>query len=52
MAAHDQMAARGVRVKGAGLRTWNRPPDETMEKSLEPDLTLLGLFGMNRPAAA
>ena len=52
MAAHDQMAAKGMRVLGVGLRTWDRPPDETTEKSLERDLTLLGLFGMNRPAAA
>jgi P-type Ca2+ transporter type 2C len=49
MAAHDQMAAKGMRVLGVGLRTWDRPPDETTEKSLESDLTLLGLFGMIDP---
>jgi len=49
MASHDQMAAKGMRVLGVGLRTWDRPPDETTEKSLECDLTLLGLFGMIDP---
>ena len=48
-AAHDQMAAKGMRVLGVGLRTWDRPPDETTEKSLERDLMLLGLFGMIDP---
>jgi Ca2+-transporting ATPase len=47
--AHDKMAAKGMRVLGVGLRTWDRPPDETTEKSLERDLMLLGLFGMIDP---
>jgi len=49
LAAHDRMASKGMRVLGMGLRTWNRPPDETTEKSLERDLMVLGLFGMIDP---
>ena len=49
MAAHDRMAGNGMRVLGVGLRTWNLPPDETAEKALEKDLTLVGLFGMIDP---
>jgi Ca2+-transporting ATPase len=48
-AAHDQMAAKGMRVLGVGLRTWDGLPDETTETSMERDLTLLGLFGMIDP---
>ena len=49
MAAHDRMAGKGMRVLGVGLRTWDRPPDETTEKSLERNLIMLGLFGMIDP---
>jgi len=49
MAAHDQMAAKGMRVLGVGLRTWERAPEDTTEKSLESNLTLVGLFGMIDP---
>ncbi len=49
MAAHDKMAENGMRVLGVGLRTWDLPPDETAEKALERNLTLLGLFGMIDP---
>ncbi|MEW6365791.1 MAG: cation-translocating P-type ATPase [Acidobacteriota bacterium] len=47
--AHDQMAAKGMRVLGVGVRGWDRQPDDTTEKSLERDLTLVGLFGMMDP---
>ncbi len=49
MAAHDNMASKGMRVLGVGLRTWSLPPDETAEKALERNLTLVGLFGMMDP---
>jgi Ca2+-transporting ATPase len=49
MAAHDEMAGKGMRVLGAGLRAWEREPGDTTEKSLEKDLILLGLFGMIDP---
>jgi Ca2+-transporting ATPase len=49
MAAHDDMAAKGMRVLAAAVRTWDRPPDETTAKSLERDLILVGLFGMIDP---
>jgi P-type Ca2+ transporter type 2C len=49
LAANDKMAAKGMRVLGVGLRTWNLPPEETAEKALERNLTLVGLFGMIDP---
>jgi Ca2+-transporting ATPase len=49
MAAHDEMAARGMRVLGVALKPWDRPPDETTEKALERDLILIGMFGMIDP---
>ena len=49
MAAHDQMAAKGMRVLGVGLRILDRPPDETTDKALERDLILVGMFGMIDP---
>jgi Ca2+-transporting ATPase len=49
MAAHDEMASKGMRVLGVGLKAWEREPDDTTEKSLEQDLILLGLFGMIDP---
>jgi P-type Ca2+ transporter type 2C len=49
MAANDKMAGKGMRVLGVGLRTWNLPPEETAEKALERNLTLVGLFGMIDP---
>ena len=49
MAAHDEMAAKGMRVLGVGLRILDRPPDETTDKALERDLILVGLFGMIDP---
>ncbi len=49
MTAHDQMAAKGMRVLGVGLRILDRPPDETTDKALERDLILVGLFGMIDP---
>jgi Ca2+-transporting ATPase len=49
MAAHDKMAGNGMRVLGVGLRSWDLPPEETAEKALERNLTLVGLFGMIDP---
>ena len=49
MTSHDQMAAKGMRVLGVGLRILDRPPDETTDKALERDLILVGLFGMIDP---
>ncbi len=49
MASHDQMAAKGMRVLGVGLRILDSPPDETTDKALERDLILVGLFGMIDP---
>ncbi len=49
MAANDKMAGKGMRVLGVGLRTWDLPPEETAERDLERNLTLVGLFGMIDP---
>jgi Ca2+-transporting ATPase len=49
MVAHDEMAGKGMRVLGVGLKGWERELDDTTEKSLEQDLILLGLFGMIDP---
>ncbi len=49
MAAHDRMAGKGMRVLGVGLRTWDLQPDKTIEKDMEQNLTLVGLFGMIDP---
>ncbi|MCW5847469.1 MAG: cation-translocating P-type ATPase [Anaerolineae bacterium] len=49
MSAHDDMAAKGMRVLGVALRPWESPPDEKTEKSLEQDLILLGMVGMIDP---
>jgi Ca2+-transporting ATPase len=48
-AAHDQMAQKGMRVLAAGIRGWDRPPEDTTESSLERGLTLVGLFGLIDP---
>jgi Ca2+-transporting ATPase len=47
--SHDQMAAKGMRVLGVGMSSWEQPPARTTEESLERDLILLGLFGMIDP---
>jgi Ca2+-transporting ATPase len=49
MAAHDRMAAQGMRVLGVGLQVWDRAPEASGGEALESDLTLLGLFGMIDP---
>ena len=49
LTAHDQMAAKGMRVLGVGVRGWDRQPVETTDAALESELTLVGLFGMIDP---
>jgi Ca2+-transporting ATPase len=49
MAAHDQMAAQGMRVLGVALKPWDEPPAETTEEELECDLIFVGMFGMIDP---
>jgi Ca2+-transporting ATPase len=49
MAAHDQMAQKGMRVLGVAVRTWDRPPDDTTETALERDLILVGIYGLMDP---
>ena len=49
MTAHDEMAAKGMRVLGVALRPWDSPPAKTTEEELEQDLIFLGMFGMIDP---
>ena len=49
MTAHDEMAAKGMRVLGVALRPWDSPPAKTTEDELEQDLIFLGMFGMIDP---
>ncbi len=49
MKAHDEMAAKGMRVLGVALRPWDSAPNDTSEEALEQDLIFLGMFGMIDP---
>ena len=48
-AAHDRMAAEGLRVIAVGLRTWAKLPDVRPVENVESGLLLLGLAGMMDP---
>jgi Ca2+-transporting ATPase len=50
MAAHDDLAAKGMRVLGVAIRPLDRPPTEAELPALEADLILVGLFGLLDPA--
>ncbi len=50
MAAHDDLAAKGMRVLGVAVRPLDRPPTEAELGGLEADLILVGLFGLLDPA--
>lgn len=50
MAAHDELAAKGMRVLGVAVRPLDRPPAGSELEGLETDLILVGLFGLLDPA--
>jgi P-type Ca2+ transporter type 2C len=50
MAAHNDLAAKGMRVLGVAVRPLDHPPTGPELLELETDLTLVGLFGMLDPA--
>ncbi|MHB8798591.1 MAG: cation-translocating P-type ATPase [Thermoanaerobaculia bacterium] len=50
MAAHDDLAAKGMRVLGLAVRPLDGPPAAGELDGLEEELTLVGLFGMLDPA--
>jgi Ca2+-transporting ATPase len=50
MAAHDDLAAKGMRVLGVAVRPLDHAPATAELDELETDLTLVGLFGMLDPA--
>ncbi|MBP7676896.1 MAG: cation-translocating P-type ATPase, partial [Thermoanaerobaculia bacterium] len=50
MAAHDDLAAKGMRVLGVAVRPLERPPAGSELPGLETDLILVGLFGLLDPA--
>jgi Ca2+-transporting ATPase len=49
MAAHDRLAASGMRILGVGVRPLDHPPDTADVAELERDLVLIGLVGMMDP---
>jgi Ca2+-transporting ATPase len=49
MAAHDGLAANGMRVLGVGLRPLDEAVTRPSEETLERDLILVGLFGLIDP---
>jgi Ca2+-transporting ATPase len=49
MTAHDDLAGKGMRVLGVGIRTFEQRPTEQDLQDLENELTLVGLFGMMDP---
>jgi len=50
MAAHDDLAAKGMRVLGLAVRPLDHPPTGPELPELENDLILVGLFGLLDPA--
>ncbi len=49
LAIHDRMAARGLRVIGIAMKTWERVPGLHSPHAVESKLMLLGLAGMMDP---
>jgi Ca2+-transporting ATPase len=49
MHAHDEMAAKGMRILGVGVRALDHKPDKEEVQAIEQDLTLVGLYGMIDP---
>jgi Ca2+-transporting ATPase len=49
MAAHDQMAQKGMRILGIGVRLLDTMPHDHSQEVLERDLILVGLAGMIDP---
>jgi Ca2+-transporting ATPase len=48
--AHDDLAAKGMRVLGVAVRALEAPPAGSQLPDLETDLVLVGLFGLLDPA--
>jgi Ca2+-transporting ATPase len=49
MAAHDELAQKGMRVLGVALRPLDEVAKSPTESELERDLTLVGMFGLIDP---
>ena len=49
MAANNELAGKGMRVLGVGMRACEAPPAKVTVEDIEQELTLLGLFGMIDP---
>jgi len=49
MKAHDDMAAKGMRILGVGVRALDHKPSKEEVQGIEEDLTLVGLYGMIDP---
>jgi len=50
LAAHDDLASKGMRVLGLAVRPLEAPPADGALAALEEELTLVGLFGLLDPA--
>jgi Ca2+-transporting ATPase len=46
---NEKMAADGLRVLGIGMREWDRVPNDLSPASVECDLLILGLIGIEDP---
>ncbi|MGL4651578.1 MAG: cation-translocating P-type ATPase, partial [Caldilineaceae bacterium] len=49
MAAHDDLAAQGMRVLGMAVRTLDHQPNKAEVEAIEEGLTLVGLYAMIDP---
>jgi P-type Ca2+ transporter type 2C len=49
MTAHDDLAAKGMRILGVGVRLVQAAPDADAVRHLEQGITLIGLVGMMDP---
>ena len=52
MAAHDELAGKGMRVLGAAIRPLDSQPTQEEMENIEEGLVLVGLFGMIDPPRA
>ncbi|HEX7321247.1 MAG TPA: cation-translocating P-type ATPase [bacterium] len=46
---NEKMAAGGLRVLGIGMREWDHVPEDLSPESVERDLLILGLIGLEDP---
>ena len=52
MAAHNRLAAKGMRILGLAMRSLDQPPGKQTAADLEQDLTFIGMTAMIDPPRA